>query len=206
MVSEETVKAMEKVRERMFRPTSRRDIEYMLGDKIKVLTYDELLQYSTFEDLMDPYHAIVILYPNLSTPDLGHWVTCFVAPGTNSVIYFDSYGCYIDEPIRAYNEEAEEEEREKRLLRKKRRLEPKLLELLIESPYDNEVFYNDTTFQSEDMCTNTCGLWCVVRLICNIYGENEFKKLYYDKPLSMDISPDLAVSNVICDIFPEMAV
>jgi hypothetical protein len=187
---------LEKYRARMLAPTSRKDLEYMLDNRVKIVSYDELQDYKSFRELMDPYQAVIILYPNHNDPDIGHWVTCFIMPGSNIVQYFDSYGCYPDEPVGEFNEDA---------IHERKRIEPKLLELLIDSPYADNVYWNETPFQSETIATSTCGLWCVFRLKNNHLTEDGFKKLYYDAPVNGGILPDLLVATLTCELYPEIA-
>lgn len=185
---------LEKYRARMYKPTSRNDLMYMLGNKCRIITYDELSNFNSFSELMDPYQCCILLYPNHDDPEVGHWCCCFIMPGTNIVQYFDSYGAYIDEPVGEFNKDAVHE---------RKRIEPKLLELLASSPYADNVWWNETIFQSEDKATTTCGLWTVVRLKNNHLTENEFATLYYDTPVKEGVLPDLLVSAVICKLFPE---
>ncbi len=187
-----------KIRDRMFRATSKRDLEHMLNNKAKVVVYDQLKDYNSFKELLDPYQSVIILYPNAEDPEIGHWTCIFVIPGTNRVEYFDSYGAYIDEPIGEFNEEKE-------ALHDPQRIEPRLLELLADSPYANNLYFNETPFQSESQATQTCGLWVVMRLKNNYLTENEFTKEWHDLPTNAGLLPDMVVSDVILTLFPEMA-
>jgi len=190
---------LDKYRRRMFTPTSKKDLEYMLDGKVKIITYKQLDDYKTIEDLLDPYQSVIILYPNHSDPEIGHWVTIFKMPGADNMMieYFDSYGAYIDHPIDEFNKES-------KYLHEPQRIEPKLIDLLIDSPYKNKVEWNEFPFQSDEVATDTCGLWCVIRLKNNVLNENAFKKTFYDMPEAMGILPDLLVSSLIVDMFPEM--
>lgn len=188
---------LDKYRKRMYLPTSRKDLEYMLNGKTNIVSYDEINGYKSFDDLITPYQSVIILYPSAADPNIGHWCCCFIIPGSNPsrVEYFDPYGCYIDQSVSDYNEET---------LHQRRPLEPLLLELLIASPYANNVYWNETPFQSETRATQCCGLWSVLRLKCNHMTETEFEKLYFDAPTEQGILPDLLVSAIICDMYPEM--
>ena len=186
---------LEKYRARMYEPTSRSDLEYMLNNKVNIFTYDELKNIRTFEDLMSPYQCSIILYPNAGDPNIGHWCCVFIMPGTDRVEYFDPYGAYIDEPVEAYDRET---------LHQRRPLEPLLLDLLSNSPFANKVYWNETPFQSEIINVSTCGLWCVLRIKCNYMTEKEFEKLCFDAPNARGLLPDLVCAATISNMYPEM--
>ncbi len=194
-------------RQRMYKPTSRSDLLYMLQNKIKIVTYDELLQYETFEDLMKEFGSCVILYPNRSDPSCGHWVSIFIIPGTDRVEYFDSYGCFIEEPVKEYNEEEREQSVIENPEKDNRRiLEPKLRDLLLKSDYMDNLHWNETQFQNLELGASTCGLWNVIRLKNSHLPELEFRKIFFDLPSNSNppVLPDLLVSSLICNLYPEM--
>lgn len=189
------ISKLDTFRERMFKPTSKSDLSYMLNDKVKIITYSQLDDFSSFSDLIHPYNACILLYPNYNDPNIGHWCCVFVR--NNVCEYFDPYGCYIDEPIGDYNQTSK--------IDGIRRVEPKLLKLLVDSEYAHNVFWNETAFQNEDLGSQTCGLWNVLRLKNSHLPELEFKKIYYDLPNKSNIAPDLLVSAIICSLFPEFS-
>jgi hypothetical protein len=192
---------LDKYRARMFAPTSKKDLEYMLNGKVKIITYDQLSDFETLDDLLEPYGSSIILYPNHDDPEIGHWIAVFKIPGanTNTIEYFDSYGCYVDDPIKSFNEQAAS-------LHEPRRIEPMLLDLMIDSPYANDIEFSEIPLQSDEIATDTCGLWCIVRLKNNYLNENAFRKQFYDSSIKDGILPDLLVSTLVCDMFPEMCV
>lgn len=193
-------------RQRMFTPTSRTDLSYMLGGKVKIVTYQQLSEYSDLDQLLDPYQSVIILYPNHDDPEMGHWTTVFKMPGFKdipgnkdiAIEYFDSYGAYIDEPVEKFNEAA-------RSIHERQHIEPVLLKLLSESRYADNVEWNESPFQSLDVSTDTCGLWCVIRLKYNYMNEVAFRKQFYDAPVSIGIAPDLWISKLIVEMYPEMS-
>lgn len=184
-------------RNRMFKPTTRKDLQLMLGNKVNIVTYEELKNIKSFDQLMNPYNCAIILYPSKDDPDVGHWCCVFIMPGNdnNKVQYFDPYGTYIDKNLEKYNNGIYD----------KRKLEPLLLDLLLDSQYANSVYWNESSFQSQEEPTMVCGLWCVMRIKCNDMNEYEFKKYYLEAPEHQDIMPDLLVSAIICDTYPEMS-
>lgn len=194
--------ALEKIRQRMYEPTSRKDIQYMLNGKVRVIEYTDLGSFSTLEELLEPYMSVVILYPN-PPPDneVGHWCCLFTNTGTERLEFFDSYGAYVDEKIGEYDDVLEVS---KDLMHTPRKIEPRLLDLILESRYADNVHWNDTEYQSSTIATNTCGLWCVARLKNKHLNEYEFKKIYLDIPISRNILPDSLVSEVILELHSEM--
>jgi hypothetical protein len=204
---------LEKYRDMMYQATSLSDLAYMLDNKVNIITYDKLNDYNTFDEVIAPYQAAIILYPNYNDPNIGHWVCIFIMPGQNICQYFDSYGCYIDSPIGKFNtkvkeenedEDDESEEEKEKLIHPRQRIEPKLLELLSESPYAENTWWNETAFQSTDKATATCGLWCVSRIKNNHLTEDEYRKLAFDRPINMNLLPDLVVTAAICKNYPEI--
>lgn len=193
---------------RMLAPTSKRDIKFMLSNACKVVLYEDLETYDSLDELLAPYQSVVILYPNSIDPDddentVGHWCTIFKSTSGDRVEFFDSYGSYIDNNIKLVNDDILDK------FHKPHLLEPKLLKLLYESPYCDNVHWNETEYQCSTCDTQTCGLWCVARLKNKHLNEYEFKKIYHDGPLSdpsLPILPDLLVSGLICNLYPEMRV
>lgn len=184
----------------MYEPTSSRDLLDMLDNKVNIVTYDELKNIQSFQQLMEPYQSAIILYPNYADPNIGHWICVFVQPGMNRVQYFDSYGCFIDDPILEFNKDVKKDDTIQ-YPSTRNKLEPLLVKLLLDSPYKDSVYFNETPFQDLDKGTSTCGLWCVIRIKENHMSENEFKKLYYDYPLEHDILPDILITGVIYNLF-----
>lgn len=192
---------LEVYRDRMFEPTSKKDLEYMLDGKVKIVTYNELDNFNDIQELLDPYQATIILYPNHEDPNFGHWICIFRMCGeSNNILqYFDPYGAYVDEPISDFNEKA-------KTLREPQRMEPRLIDLILNSIYKDTTEWNECPFQSDEIAVSTCGLWNVMRLKNNHLNEHGFKKQFYDAPRSMNILPDLLVSAMVVDLYPEMAI
>lgn len=197
-MSEIATKELDKYRNRMFNPTSKSDLMYMLGDAVKIIKYDEIKNFSTLKELLDPFQTVIILYPNANDSEVGHWCCLFLMPGTNFLQFFDSYGCFLDEKVGDFNEKDVKVQ-----MHQKTKIEPKLLELILASDYADTTFWNDYPFQSNKIPTASCGLWCVVRIKNNRLNEEEFRALYLDAPEKQDILPDLLVATVICEMYPE---
>jgi hypothetical protein len=196
---ERASQTINKIRARMYTPTSRKDIEYMLGGQVRVIAYDELDNFNTIEELLYPYMSVVILYPNGPQGDVGHWTCCFTSIGSDRLEYFDSYACFIDSKIEEYNNGDDRFHRPQPIY-------PRLLELILNSHYAHNMHYNEYEFQSANIATACCGLWCVVRLKSKHLNENMFRKLWLDLPVAGKVLPDFLVSYMTCKWFPEMCV
>ena len=193
--SEEPMSELDNIRRIMYKPTSGNDLKYMTDDRANIVSYEELQNYNSFDDLIGEDGAAIILYPNPGT-NVGHWTCVFVMPGTNAVQFFDSYGISPDEELDEYNNDPS-------TIHKRQRFPPKLLDLLLNSPYADSVFWNEYPMQSLKMATNTCGLWCVWRLKNRSLTEDQFKKIFYDIPINSEIGPDLALARLTSIHFPE---
>src|ERR1700722_337619 len=198
---EKLIYQLNQTRQKMYDPTSMKDIEYMLNNKVKVITYDELANINDINDLLRPYMSCVILYPNLHNPQTGHWCCIFLSNSGERLEFFDSYGSYIDEKIQDYDNEVDEL---RDVFHKPKKIPTKLLELVYNSPYQN-VFFNHVPYQAQKIDTATCGLWCVMRLKNKHYTEDQFQKIFYDYPISEGFYPDMVLSLIIDELFPEMA-
>ena len=70
-------------------PLSNKDIENVLGSDTKIITYPELANYKTIEELLPKeFDFVVILI--LEKPNSGHWTS--LIRYQNTYEFFDSYG------------------------------------------------------------------------------------------------------------------
>ena len=194
----EATKVLDKYRQRMFKATSKEDLMMMLGNAVKIIKYEEMKKYNTIQELLEPYQAVIMLYPNANHPEMGHWCCIFVMPGTSILQYFDSYGIWVDKKVSDFNEKDK-----KVKMHEMTRMDATLTKLILESPYGDSTYWNDYPFQADDIASCTCGLWCVIRLKCNHLNEEDFKEKFLDAPLGRNVLPDLLVSTMICDMYPE---
>jgi hypothetical protein len=196
---EKLMKTHTKLERMMYEPISRKDMEYMMAGKTKVISYEELHNFQSLGELLSPYQNVVVLYSSPSNPDVGHWC-CMFASG-DYCEFFDSYGCMIDDKIQQYNEYVQSHP----TMHKQHVLEPVLLHLLLNSEYADNFHYNEFVYQSKDYQTATCGYWCILRLKNKHMNEYQFSKLYYDLPHEYDIMPDEFAVARINTLFPEIA-
>lgn len=186
---------LDKAFQLMETPTSKTDIENMLGKDITVISYNDLSKANSIDSLLTKNQSCVILYPNPGSTIIGHWTCLFVQEGTNNLNYFDSYGAFPDEMVGDYNKALGNGS-----------LYPHLLDLVEKSQYADNFYWNERQFQSfipnlnTDPFISTCGFWCVIRIYSRHLNEKEFDDRYYKMPISKGIDPDLLVTSMICKL------
>jgi hypothetical protein len=92
---------------------------------------------------------------------VGHWLCMFKRNGF--IEYFDSYG---------QKPEAQRDWLSREQLDALGQDKPYLFDLLRRSGY--KVFYNTVAYQKDRVDYNTCGRWCVARLICKDMSNIQF--------------------------------
>jgi hypothetical protein len=131
-----------------------------------LVTYPEIKNYRTLDQLLGPSGVCVILY--LWKEGYGHWVC--VTKHENLIEYFDSYGKFPD----VYLDEIPEPFRSQ-----SGQTEASLSKLMKESPYD--LSYNEYPFQKEADDISTCGKWVIVRALLREITLEQFKDLFLGK-------------------------
>jgi hypothetical protein len=139
------------------------DIQEFLNPDTKILIYPELAHVRHIDQIFDSLGRCVLLF--LTTgPTSGHWTVLFKRNG--HIEWFDSYG-EKPEQIR----ETMDEER----LEELGQGEPYLWNLLKAS--GKRVYSSNVKYQSERADIATCGRWCLARLICKDYSNNDFHSI-----------------------------
>lgn len=135
------------------------EINNILNDKTKILTYKALPQFNDINQILEPYKNFIMLY--MSRPNYGHWICVIKHP--DRIEFFDPYGGKNtpDEELNMINDEVKEITNQNY---------PYLSQLLYDSNYPIE--YNNYKFQEHKKGINTCGRHCIVRVL--------FKKLLLD--------------------------
>lgn len=142
---------------------SNEDINDILEPDTKVFSYPKFASMNSINEAFDKLGRCVFLFLTQSETS-GHWICMFKRNG--HIEYFDSYG----EPPEAQRKWISEEQ-----LQKLGQGEPYLLELLQKSR--TPVYYNTYSYQSDRDDINTCGRWCVARLICKELDNKGFYNL-----------------------------
>lgn len=161
---------------------------------VRIVTYEELADYDSINDLLYPYDRCVILYE--TKRNSGHWTCLFKRKrlGEPSIIsFFDSYGLKIDEELEYVPKNLRGDY-------------PHLTYLLYRHAQkypDLPVEYNEFPLQEDLKGVNTCGKWCVIRMYLNNLDAREFAKLFKSdylklkskhKDYKLKLFPDLTIS------------
>jgi hypothetical protein len=151
------------------------DIEQILG-KTKILTYPELDDLPSWEDMFDEDGRCVLLFLT-QDEQTGHWVS-LIRNGT-SIEFFDPYG---------QKPEGTKKWLSKERLRMLDQDKPYLTRLLRESKM--VVYYNQYPFQEDQTNVNTCGRWVVSRLL----ERRKTLRQFYNMVKKSGMTPDDFVS------------
>jgi hypothetical protein len=137
------------------------DINEILEPDTKIIIYPEFGGMQSIDEAFDSLGRCVFLFLTTSESS-GHWLTMFKR-GDNTIEYFDSYG---EKP------EAQREWLTEEMLEDLGQSEPYLMNLLKASGY--KVYYNTVRYQKVKDDYNSCGRWCVARLICKDMSNLQF--------------------------------
>lgn len=162
-------------------PLSDSDIKAILGSDTSILTYPDLENVETIDQIFDRYGRCVMLFPTMSANE-GHW--CAMLKKGREIEFFDPYG------------EAPEDQKDGMSRSKQEQLDmdqPYLTDLFRKSGY--RIYYNTYPFQKGSPNIATCGRHCVVRLLYAPYDLDQYKKAV-DKS---KMSPDEFVLGVTAD-------
>lgn len=153
------------------------DIMRMCKNKVKIIDYETMENYKTIDDVFDNNNATIILYE--TKKNFGHWT--LLLKDNDNLEFFDPYGLKPDEELKYdnnYNTRIHNGV-----------LVPHLTHLLNDSPY--KLNYNKKRLQKMLKDINTCGRWCVSRVILRNYTLPEFQKLFTD---NVNHTPDFWVT------------
>lgn len=139
---------------------SNTDIDAILDPDTKVFSYPEFNTMDDIRNAFDQLGRCVFLFLTTS-PTSGHWLCMFMRKG--HIEYFDSYGERPD---------AQRAWLSKDMLDELDESEPTLTRLLRDSHIP--VFYNTYAYQTDKNDINTCGRWCVARLILKDLSNLQF--------------------------------
>ena len=153
----------------------------IVKNKAKLLTYPQLKQYKTLDDLMKPYGAVILLY--LTHPNYGHWVGIIQHP--DRIEMFDSYGIVPDDELKFASMKFREDND---------MISPYLLNLFAKSGLPVE--YNSDKLQKFAQGVNTCGRWVALRILLRNMDLKEFVK-FVKKMRKEGIPPDELVVKLI---------
>jgi hypothetical protein len=159
-------------------PLSGKEVEKLMGGKTKIITYKDLKDYDTIEEVLEPYGNVIMLYESMM--GVGHWVLIFINKDGNIEV-FDPYGVKPDDQLNWINDDFREESGQ---------LLPHLTHLMLKTP--KEVEYNNYQFQKYDPNVNTCGRHSIMRYLLKDFNIDEYKQI-----MDMYKNPDLLVSKIV---------
>jgi len=161
-------------------PLSDADIRKILGDDIPIIAYPDLGRFHSINQCFDSKGRCILFFPTTSHNN-GHW--CCMMKKPDGITFWDSYG------------EPPEEQKDDIPLEMKQYLdidEPYLTKLLKSA--NCPVYYNTHQYQQLKDGVNSCGRWCVSRLLYIDKGEDYFKKVVDKFCKETKKSPDDFVS------------
>jgi hypothetical protein len=150
------------------------EIKRFFNNKINVLKYSELDNYTNVNQIMKEYGCIILFENN--ELNRGHWTLIHYVYRPNKkpfLNFFDSYGIIPENQLNYIPKSF-------KLLSEQQR--GNLLDLLLNQPY--QVRYSQYKLQKLGPNINTCGRWCCVRAYYRDLDENQFNdafKMPYDK-------------------------
>ena len=136
------------------------DINKILEPATKIFSYPKFNEFQHIDEAFDSEGRCVFLFLTESE-NVGHWLCMFKRP--EGIEYFDSYG---DKPDAQRSWLSEEK------LAELDEATPRLTELLRSSGY--RVYCSTFQYQKERSDINSCGRWCVARLLCKDMSNLQF--------------------------------
>ncbi len=154
------------------KPLSGTEISDACNDEIKIMTYDNLLNYDNIDDVFGDKDSIALLYVTHPNPTYGHWTGLFRHRNYDpqTIEFFDSYGLFIDEQIKFVPKQLRAQLGEDY---------PYLSKLLYESPY--ELIYNPIQLQQKKKGVASCGRHVVMRCISKNIMLHDYIDLIQEK-------------------------
>ena len=153
------------------------DIKKALDNKVKLITYSDLMEYNNIFDVLKPYNKVVILFETTGKL-IGHYTCLFKCNSEitgESIIFFDPYGMKPEKELNYAPDWLKEVTNAKKNL---------LYRLFQQDTI--QIRYNQHDLQKWSKKISTCGRWCIVRLMYPEYDENEFYKFFKDNAKKKD--------------------
>lgn len=133
------------------------------GPGTRVFPYPKIEEMNHINELVDEKNGFpnaIILYQFKDDPKtnsiMGHWTAVKSMKGGSKLVYFDSYGKTIDQPLNVMPEDY-------RI--KSNQVQKKLSELIGDSQF-NDIHYSQYPLQEHKKGINTCGRWA--SYFCNL--------------------------------------
>jgi len=133
------------------------DIKSITKGKCKIMSYHELQNINSIDDILINNGACIILYE--TRQNFGHW-TALIRQSNNVLEFFDSYGFQLDQELNyaKYNNT------------------PYLSNLVNKSSY--QLIQNTHRLQRYAKDINTCGRWTSLRIVLKNMNIGDFVRLF----------------------------
>jgi hypothetical protein len=177
--------SIDEVMRRVKTPLTDGDLERYFGSgkNSEVMKYSDLANYRTIDELLPlPIDFRIVLVEQ--EKNIGHWVC--ILKYRNVIESFNSYGKDIDRQKDTFGAI------KNRLLGQQTDY---LTKLVKKSKYNYVI--NKTPFQSKEEGINTCGRWCILRIIAmkDLFMDLEqFKEMVIKGCKDLNVEPDALVS------------
>jgi hypothetical protein len=132
----------------MNEPLSNFQLESALGQGTRTITYSDLRNYKTIEELLPEINSFKIILLR-DKPKSGHWVN-IIRTGEQEYVYFNSFGLSFNKDLYLISA----------MIRKMLGSYDNYLNELLK---DKKVEYNNKKFQSD--YSDVCGRWCVLNIV-----------------------------------------
>lgn len=147
------------------------DIQNLLNNKCNLVSYSDIKNYKTLNQLLGKYKKCVILYK--SANNYGHWTCIYEHKGI--IYFFDSYGFVPNAQLKFLpnhlNKELEQDHKH-------------LIKLILDT--QKPVEFNEFPLQEFKKGINTCGKWVVFRLKHPSVPIKMFNDLFKNKSYTPD--------------------
>ena len=168
----------------MAKPLSDKQILSLTKHKARLVTHDEIGNFSSIEELLGRHGACIILYVTKLIPEtntaFGHWCGVFKAPWIDGYSYFDPYGNVPDDVLQFMTPEAIQQYGNT----------PNLSHLLLDS--GKKVVYNDAPLQHHLKGDAICGRLTGLRIALREMDGKQFASLMKSYEGAGITSDDLA--------------
>lgn len=167
--------------EEVERPLSDTDLKRAFNYQVNLILYNELQNYRSINDLLDPFGRAIILYE--WADNQGHWTGLHRT--VEGIEFFDPYGYVPDD--------------ERKFIPKRFWKHGYLTRLLSDaSNRGDSIHYNQYPFQSNNEAVATCGRWVTLRLLHPELSIDQFAKLFFHREQLLN---DLVVTYMTKNIF-----
>lgn len=160
------------------------DINRITGKNSLMLTYPELQKFNNIYEIFNIYDTdhFILLYQ--TSDNFGHWCLCFIRPFTNGkeIEFYDPYGEEIDKNISHmkdyYNKISVGGNYE---------YFPHLTKLLLNTPENIKIHYNNYKHQEYDPTIATCGRHVAWRLMHYFLDIDKYSNIFGNKHIDQKI-------------------